>query len=32
MSQILTVALLFICAFLLAAHFKDIKNTHKRNG
>jgi hypothetical protein len=32
MSHILSLVLLFICVLLLAAHFRDIKNTHKGNG
>jgi hypothetical protein len=32
MSVILTVTLLIICVLLLAAHFRDIKNTHNTNG
>ncbi len=32
MSAALSIALLVICVLLLAANFKDIKNTHKNNG
>lgn len=32
MSHILSLLLLVISILLLAAHFKNIKNTHKRNG
>jgi hypothetical protein len=32
MSTVLSITLLVICVLLLAANFKDIKNTHNRNG
>lgn len=32
MSHGLSIALLVICVALLAAHFLDIKNSHKSNG
>jgi hypothetical protein len=32
MSAVLSITLLVICILLLAANFKDIKNTHNDNG
>lgn len=32
MSSALSITLLVICFLLLAANFKDIKNTHNPNG
>jgi hypothetical protein len=32
MSAVLSITLLVICVLLLAANFKDIKNTHNHNG
>ncbi len=32
MNNILAIALLVICLSLLVVNFRDIKNTHKKNG
>ncbi|CAN5207816.1 hypothetical protein BH09BAC6_BH09BAC6_07800 [soil metagenome] len=31
LSHILSIALLAICVILMAAHFIDVKSSHKRN-
>ncbi len=32
MQAVLPIALFVICILLMAAHFADIKNTHRNNG